>query len=164
MTTQRDTLQQEVQRIRGELGQLLSGMDYCCDWRPDDDEWSARDIICHLVDTPEGGVHTLVRGVLQGSIQGFDITASLNNLTPERQEKDLTQLKDDLEEVLAGMEIALASATDADLEARVVPMHSITRGVTEDRTARRIVEGIFIRHWTEHLAQLKELREALGLE
>ena len=164
MTIQRDTLHQEVQRIRGELGQLLDGMDYCCDWKPDEEEWSARDIICHLVDTPKGGVHTLVHGVLQGSIHGFDITASLSNLTPERQQKDLGQLKGDLEEVLVGMESALSSATDAELEAKVVPMHSVTRGATEDRTAQRIVEGIFIRHWSEHLVQLKELREALGLE
>ena len=36
------------------------------------------------------------------------------------------------------MEISLFSSTDADLESTGVPMHSVTRWVTQDRTAQRI--------------------------
>ena len=49
---------------------------------------------------------------------------------------------------------------DAELETKVVPMHCITWGATEDRTAQRMGEGLLGR--TPGL--LKGLREALGLE
>jgi len=164
LTTQRDSLLQELQSIRSELDRLLEGIDYSFDWKPSDEEWSAREVVYHLVDTPSGGVHTAVQGVLDGSIKELPITASLSNMTPERRRQDITGAREDLEAVLAGLESALNSTTDADLMGKKVPLHSITRGTTTERTAQELVAGIFVRHWREHLGQLVALREALGLE
>ena len=166
MTTQRDSFLQEVQGIRSELDRLLEGLDYSFDWKSadTDEEWSAREIVYHLVDTPSEGIHASIQGVLEGSIQEVPITAGLTNLTEERRGKDLAGAKGDLETVLSGMERALGSATDADLTGKSAVLHSSMRGTREDWSAERLVAGIFVRHWREHLEQLAALREALGLE
>jgi hypothetical protein len=164
LTTQRDSFLQEVQGIRSELDRLLEGLDYSFDWKPTDEEWSAREIVYHLVDTPSDGIHTTIQGVLGGSVQEIPITAGLTNLTDERSGKDLAGAKGDLEGVLSGMERTLNSATDADLTGKSAVLHSFMRGTREDWSAERLVAGIFVRHWREHLEQLAALREALGLE
>ena len=164
MTTQRDSILQEIQSIRSELGRLLEGIDYCLDWKPNDEEFSAREIVYHMVDTPSGGIHTAVQGVLSGSVEELPIASGLTNMTDERQENDLDKVREDLGTVLSGLEKALASTTDAELDGKRVPLHSITRSTTTERSVEDLVSGIFVRHWREHLGQLAALREALGLE
>ena len=143
---------------------MLDGIDYCLDWKPDDEAWSAREIVFHIVDTPSEGVHTAVQRVLRGNIAELPITASLTNLTPERWDSDLSGVRDELEAVLTGLELALSCATDADLTERTVALRSITRSTVQDRSAKELIEGIFLRHWREHLDQLGTLRELLGLD
>ena len=164
MTTQKDSYLQDIQSIRSELDRLLEGIDYCFDWKPDEEEWSAREIVYHMVDTPSGGIHRAVQGVLEGRVQELAVTASLTNLTQERRERELGGVREDVQAVLAGLEGALSSTTDAELAGRKVPLHSITRSTTEDRTAQELVAGLFLRHWREHFGQLAAIREALGLE
>ncbi len=164
MTTQRDSILQEIRSIRSELGRLLEGIDYCLDWKPNDEEFSAREIVYHMVDTPSRGIHTAVQGVLSGSVQELPIASGLTNMTDERQGNDLDKVREDLETVLSGLEKALASTTDAELDGKRVPLHSITRSTTTERSVEDLVSGIFVRHWREHLGQLAALREALGLE
>ena len=164
MTTQRDAILQEVQSIRSELGRLLEGIDYCLDWKPNDEEFSARETIYHMTDTPAGGIHTAIQGVLAGTVQEIPISSGLTNITDARQEKDLDKLREDLESVLAGLEKALAPTTDAEMDSKTVTLHSITRSTTTERSVNDLVSGIFVRHWREHLGQLAALREALGLD
>ena len=162
MTTRRDSFLQEVQGIRGEILRILDGMDYCLDWKPDDDEWSAREVVYHLVGTPSGGIHEVLKGTLEGSI-GEVPTAILTNLTPERQSGDLARVRADVETVLAGVERALSSATDAQLAKRSALFNLISKGTREERTGQIMVERT-VTHWRDHLAQLAALRDALGLD
>ena len=164
MTTQRDFLLQEIKGIRSELERLLDGIDYCFDWKPDSGEWSARELVYHLVDTPSGGIHNIVKGVLEERLQEFSIEASLTNLTEERSHQDLNQAKTDVEDLLTSLEKTLSLASDGDLTERKATVHSITRSTTDERTAGTVIGGIFVRHWREHLEQLAALRDALGLE
>jgi ElaB/YqjD/DUF883 family membrane-anchored ribosome-binding protein len=163
MTTQRDSFLQDAQSIRRELDRLLEGLESHLDAKPNDEEWSAREIIYHIVETPEEGIHTAVRRTLEGSIQELPMTANLTNLTTERQNKDLTGIRMDVEAVLTGVERALTSTTDAELEERKTVFHSILRDVKEDRTAHQLTAGYFVRHWRDHIGQLAALRETLGL-
>ena len=164
MTTRRDALLQELRDIRSELSRMLEGTDYCLDWKPEDEEWSAREIVYHMVDTPSGGIHAAIQGILDGSVKELPIASSQTNLTPERREKDLDKIREDVEAVLEGMEKCIGSTADAELAERKVPLRSLTRGTVEDRTAQNLIDGIFVRHWREHLEHLAKLRESLGLE
>ena len=99
MATQAENLA-TVRRIRAELIGLLDGMDYCLDWK-DGDGWCAREVLYHLVDTPEGGIGGMIAGVLDGSLAEITILPDANNITPER-------LAADIEQVRAGADVYLA--------------------------------------------------------
>ena len=166
MTTDRVGLLKGVQDLRAELGRLMDGIDYCFDWKPTDGEWSAREVAYHLVDTPKGGVHAALRGMLDGTLHELKIDADLTNLDEERRVRDFVGVKEDLEDVLAGLEQVLSSATDEQLEGRQVPV-LIQRNTGTDAhewspgyLAHRTITG----HWPTHLHQLAELREALGID
>jgi len=163
VTIQRDSYLREIQGIRGDVVRTLDGMDYCLDWKLDDDEWSAREVVYHLVDTPSRGIHEVLKGMLVGSIQEVSLTGGLINLTSERQEGDLDRVRADVEAVLVGVEMALSSATDTRLVERSVIFNLISKGTREERTAQTIVEHMVI-HWRSHLGQLAAIRDALGLD
>ena len=163
MTSRREAHLQNVRAIRDETFSILEGMDYCLDWKPDPEAWSAREVIYHLVDTPPGGLHRLFQGLLSGNLPEFDLTPDLTNMTPERQTFHLEKARQDLEEVLDGIEQAVSNASDDDVATKSVLAHLIARGRDEERTAQMLLEGLFARHWRGHLEQLRELREALGV-
>lgn len=163
MTSQRDTHLENLRSIRAEILEVLEGMDYCLDWKPDPESWSAREVIYHLVDTPSGGLHTLLRGILSGELREFDLTPDLPNMTPARQARDLLQARQELAQVLDGIEEAVSGANDDEIASRSALAHLKARGRDEERTAQMLLEGLFARHWREHLEQLRELRETLGV-
>ena len=163
MTTLRDGLVEEVRGIRLELDRLLTGMEYCLDWKPSDDEWSVREVVYHIVDTPEGGIHDAVQKTLDGNLPEITVNGNLSNMTDERKAKDLEAIRVDVDAVLSGMEQALAVVDDSALHGRETVVHSTMRGVTETRSARNLSQRLFAGHWKEHLSQIAELRDALGI-
>ncbi len=160
MATQAENLA-TVRRIRAELIGLLDGMDYCLDWK-DGDGWCAREVLYHLVDTPEGGIGGMIAGVLDGSLAEITILPDANNITPERLAADIEQASAGPLSILQTAEDAIAGAGDADFEERTAFAHLPARGIHETRTAQTLIDGLE-RHWGEHLGQLRALREALGM-
>jgi len=152
-----------VKRVQDELLAALVGMDYCLDWKQDSSEWSARELVYHVLDTPAGGVHSIVKGILSGEITEYEIWSDLTNLTPERLAYDLAEVTGDIETFCGELSTALAGMSDDDLEGKVVKMHQKTRGVDEERTLNMILERTLNVHIREHLVQLQTLREALAI-
>ena len=163
MTDHRDTHLEKIRGIRRQIFANLEGMDYCLDWKPDADSWSVREVVYHLVDTPEGGLHTLISGMLSGQTKEFDLTPDLNNMNPERQTLDLNRVRLDVAQVLDGLEAAVSAANDEGLATITVLAHLKARGIDEERTPQMLLEGLFARHWQDHADQLRELRETLGI-
>jgi hypothetical protein len=163
LTTLRDGLLEDARSIRAELDRLLAGMEYCLDWKPDQGEWSAREVVYHIVDTPEGGIHAAVQRTLDGNMGEMTVNGNLSNMTDERMGKDMDAVKADIDAVLSGMERALAAVDDSKLSGRETLVHSTMRGVTETRSARNLSERLFAGHWKEHLSQIAGLRDALGI-
>ena len=112
MTSLRDRHLATAHGIRADLLELLEGMDYCLDWKPEPSVWCVREVVCHLLDTPPGGIHSIVRGILLGELEEYDIWAGRANMTPEKQAKDMAQLRDDINTLFQELEQALGSATD----------------------------------------------------
>lgn len=152
-----------VRSIQGELLQLLDGMDYCLDWKPDPSGWSAREVVYHLLDTPPGGFQRVLEGTLSGTLAEFDLWSDQSNMTPERAAFGLELIRKDFDAFFQGMEGALAAAGNEDFAGKSIIVHQRNRGWDEPRTVQNLLEGLFARHWREHLAQIRELREALGL-
>ena len=163
MISQKSIYLEDIRSIKTELLQLLDGMDYCLDWKPDPDSWSAREVIYHLVDTPAGGLHSLIQGMLSGQKREFDLMPDQNNLTPDRLLQEPRQVEKDVLEVLEGLEGAVSGASDAELGVRTITAHLLARGTIEQRTVQNLLQGLFARHWRGHLSQIQELREALGM-
>ena len=155
-----------VRRIRDELTGLLVGMDYCLDWKDGDnralDQWSAREVLYHLVDTPEGGIGSVIAGVLNGALDEVTILPDANNMTPERMAADIDDALAGPLAILQTAEDAIAAASDVDFAERTAMAHLPHRDIHEVRTAQAFIDGLE-RHWSEHLNQLRTIRETLGL-
>ena len=163
MTSQKTTHIANIRGIGEELLQLLDGMDYCLDWKPDAESWSAREVVYHLLETPPGGLHDLIQGILTGERKEFDLVPGRSNMTAERMAKDLEGVRQDASAVLQGLEIAISSVEGRELAEKPVLAHLPDRRQDEERTVDMLLEGLFARHWRGHLAQIRELRESLGM-
>ena len=150
-----------VRRILDELTALLEGMDYCLDWK-DGDNWCAREVLYHLVDTPEGGIGSVIAGVLGGTRDEITILPDANNMTPERMAADIDEARAGPLTILQTAEVAIAAASDTDFTERTAMAHLPHRGVHEARTAQAFIDGLE-RHWGEHLNQLRAIRDTLGV-
>ncbi len=163
MTSQKEQHLENINDIRSELFQILEGMDYCLDWRPDPESWSVREVITHILNTPPPGVPGILKEMLDGDIQQFDLWADEKYLTPEGQSWDLGQLREQLDRYFGALEETLASATGDDIVNTSVMVHQRNRHWDEPRTAQWLLERLFAGHWREHLDQLRELRNGLGI-
>ena len=152
---------ENVDSLRAALLELLDGMNYCLDWKPDESDWSAREIVYHLLDTPSGGTASLVQSILSGEISEYEIWSDRTNVTEARATLDMEQVESDISAFFAEFGEALQPADDTDLQGRRVIMHQRTRGQDEERTLEELLTG-WSRHWRAHLEQLAELRGALG--
>ena len=152
---------ENLDSLQSSLLELLDGMNYCLDWKPDDSAWSAREIVYHLLDTPPGGMAAIVKGIVSGEINEYEIWSDRTNVTEARSTLDMEEVEADISAFFAAFAGALQPAGDQDLQARRVLMHQRTREQDEERTLETALAG-FDRHWRAHLEQLGELREALG--
>ena len=163
MTSRIDENRGKVSGIRSELMDLLIGMDYCLDWKPDPSAWSVRQVVYHILDTPAGGIHRVINGMLSGELTEFEIWADLDNMTAERMGYDLEQLREDLEAYFHGLNEAIESATEGDLDEKPALLHLRSREVDEDRTVQELLDRAFEGHWRGHMAQISDLRDSLGM-
>jgi hypothetical protein len=163
MTSQRDRHLGTLRSIRQQVLDVLEGMDYCLDWKPEPEAWSAREVVYHLVDTPAGGIGAVLQGILSGELREFQVTPDRTNLTAERQTSDLEQVRREAVRVLDEVESAVSGADDEALAGKSAVAHLTARSRSEERTAQMLLEGLFARHWREHLGQLQLLRDTLGV-
>ncbi|MCH7738300.1 MAG: hypothetical protein IH872_12975 [Chloroflexi bacterium] len=163
MATGKQAHLESVRDIKSKFLAVLEGMDYCMDWKEDPAEWSARELVYHVLETPLGGVHTLVEGILSGEIKEYEIWSGLTNITPERTEYDIAQINADIELFFQSLDESLSGMSDEDLETKKVMMHQRTREVDEERTLNAIFERTLDGHIRDHLAQLQALRDALAI-
>lgn len=152
-----------IQSIKSEFLAVLIGMDYCLDWKQDDSEWSARELVYHVLDTPPGGAQNLVKGVISGEVREYEIWSDLTNITPERSVYDIDQVNGDIEGFFDSLNESVSGLADADLDDKKVMMHQKTREVDEERSLNAILERTLNGHIRDHLVQLQALREALAI-
>ena len=163
MTSRKDEIQGKVSGIRSELLDLLNGMDYCLDWKPDPSAWSVRQVVYHILDTPTSGIHQVVWGMLSGELAEFEIWSDLDNMTADRMGYDVEQIREDIDEFFHELSEAIESATGEDFDEKSALAHLRSRGVDEDRTVQELLDRAFEGHWREHLAQISDLRDSLGM-
>ena len=153
--------QENVDSLRTILLELLDGMNYCLDWKPEEAEWSAREIVYHVIDTPPGGMASVVQGIVSGEITEYEIWSDRTNITEARATLDMAEVEGDIAAFFETFNAALVAASDDDLRGRHALMHQRTRNEDVERTLEESLAG-FDRHWRSHMEQLAGLRAALG--
>ena len=143
--------------IRARTLALLNGMDELIDETADPEEWSIRDIIYHLSDTPVGGLGLLFRGMVSGDISEFDLIPDLTNVTQSRKTTTLEQARHELLGILDEIEHVISRGSSDVFEGTTVTAHLKSRNTDETRTLETLLRGLFARHWLSHLDQLEAL-------
>ena len=132
---------ENIESLRASLVESLNGMDYCLDWKSDDSDWSAREIVYHLLDTPPGGNAELVRKIVSGEIAEYEIWSDRTNVTEARSNLDMAEIESDISAFFELFDAALAAASDNDLQGLRVVMHQRTRGEDVERTLEEALAG-----------------------
>ena len=159
MTSAKDQHLKNVSEIRDELLQILSGIGDNLDWRPDEESWSAREVFTHMLYTPLGGVPQILKGLLAGTVQEYDLWADQKYMTEEAQGWTPEQVKEQFIAYFDSLEVELGPLDDAILEETTALVHQRNRHWDEPRPAQWLVERLFAGHWREHLVQLRDLGE-----
>ena len=163
MANSKQTHLDSVQSIKTEFLAILEGMAYCLDWKQDESEWSARELVYHILDSPPGGAQNLVKGIISGDVLEYEIWSDLTNITPERAAYDIDQVNSDITTFFGSLIDSLSGLTDCDFEQKRATVHQMTRGLDEERTLAAILERTLNGHVRDHLSQLRAIREALAI-
>jgi hypothetical protein len=157
MTNELTSHLDNVINIRTRTLTLLEDMDEFIDKTTNPEEWSIRDIIYHLSDTPVGGLGLLFQGMVSGDISEFDLIPDLTNVTHSRKVTTLDEARHELLRTLDGIEHVVSLGSSALFEGTTVTAHLKSRNTDETRTLETLLRGLFARHWLSHLDQLESL-------
>ena len=152
-----------IRTLKQDLNDVLDGMDYCLDWKNDPNSWSAREVIYHLIDTPAEGMDLLMRRILKTEGEAFELVPDISNMSEVRLLNDKEQVKADIFNILDNLELIIADVSWEELSEKTILVHLVSQGTNEERTALSVLRGLFIRHWSQHVVQLKNIRSSLGL-
>ncbi len=148
---------------RDQLLELLDGMDYCLDWKSEPADWSARQVVYHLLESPPGGLQKVLWAAVYGEPERIEVSAGDDNITTERAGYDLEQVLDDVARFFTSMQEALEAAAKQDTGGESVLARYQTSGGGETYTVGALLDAMFGPHWNEHMDQIRALRDALGM-
>ena len=114
-------------------------------------EWNLRQHIYHLIDTPSAGLHTILKEALSNPKSKVEIIPDIDNLNEHRTGLSVPQIISDLEDYSASFQQVLNLYDDDKLDSVIIETNLPQRGITEDRSARTLLDRLFVRHWSEHL-------------
>ena len=152
-----------IHTLKQDLTDVLDGMDNCLDWKNDPNSWSAREVIYHLIDTPAEGMDFLLRRALKTEGEAFELVPDINNMSEVRLLNDIEQVKADILNILDNLELIITGASWQELTEKTIVVDLVAQGTNEERTVLNLLQGLFIKHWSQHVIQLKNTRSSLGL-
>src|SRR5262245_48901121 len=156
-------LRKKSDAARDRIGRQLEGMASHLDSTPAPGEWSARQVLCHLMFEPGFDPVALLRRFAPRDLPVVEIVPGQVTLTPERARMTLPELIGALDvqrqDVFAYLE-TLDTARLGD-KARIPLFQSLIG--TDEITLPIFVGAIFDLHWNTHADQLAQIRRATGL-
>lgn len=142
------------------LGETLEGMEAYLELTDAPGEWTAREVLCHLLWEPGVQPVALLERCAAGDPPLVDITPGTVTVTPERQRMTLADLLAALDGQRRDVFGYLATLGEADLARRArIPAFGPLLGT--DEVPLPVFVGImFDRHWAAHIEQLAKIRRA----
>jgi len=126
-------------------------------------EWTAREVLSHLLFAPGVDFVARLRTFSTGTLPVVEITPGQTHLTPERKKMTLKQLTDALAAQRAGVFAYLDTLSEADMARMArIPLFKQFMG-TDEITIPVYVGAMYEFHWGDHTGQLAKIRKAAGL-
>jgi len=145
------------------LARTLEGMEAHLGRADAPGEWTARQVLCHLLFEPGSKPVALLERFATGDPPLVEITPGAVTVTPERQRMTLADLVAALDGQRRDVFGYLATLGEADLAGRArIPVFAPLLG-TDEVPLPVFVGVMFDRHWTAHTEQLAKIRRAAGL-
>tara|TARA_A100001037_G_scaffold110149_1_gene100461 strand:+ start:15165 stop:15641 length:477 start_codon:yes stop_codon:yes gene_type:complete len=133
------------------ISSVISNPDCDLDKPLKDSEWSLRQHIYHLLDTPKDGLYTVINQAIENSSTTLSIVPDLDNLNVDRNNFTVSAILDDLNKFQAGFLKVLKKLNDVQLDTLIIETSFPLRGIKENRSVRLLLDRLFVRHWSEHI-------------
>ncbi|HTY79193.1 MAG TPA: DinB family protein [Candidatus Bathyarchaeia archaeon] len=141
----------------------LQGMDPYLDRSDSPGQWTAREVLCHLLFEPGWKPAALLKTFAVKDLPIVEIKPGDSYLTPERKTMTLKQFKDALEAQHRDVGNYLEGLGEADLGRKArIPIFKEIMGI-EEIDIPTFVGALFEYHWNDHAGQLGKIRRAVGL-
>jgi hypothetical protein len=145
------------------LGETLEGMEAYLELTDAPGQWTAREVLCHLLFEPGAKPVALLERFAAGDPPLVEITPGAVTVTPERQRMALADLIVALDGQRRDVFEYLATLGETDLARRArIPVFGPLLG-TDEVPLPVFVGVMFDRHWAAHTEQLAKIRRAAGL-
>ena len=163
MTSLTKSILRRANQLERDLEKSIEGMDYYIDNKLDIEEWSVREVLWHILEDPEGGMPKAVESIIDGTLSELTIVADETHLTLERQSMDLPAIRQEIGAYFRQLKEVLSVVSDGQISRITISCWFPLKNHREDRTSEALLEGLFLRHWSDHVKQLQALQLAFSL-
>jgi DinB family protein len=141
----------------------LRGMEPHLDKSDAPGQWTAREVLCHLLFETGWKPVPLLKAFADTNLPVIEIKPSLAEVTPERKAMTLKQFTDALDGQRRDVMHYLDGLGEADLNRKSrIPLFKQIMD-TDEIDIPTYVGALFEYHWNDHAGQLAKIRKAVGL-
>ncbi len=145
------------------LSKQLEGMEPHLDKSDAPEEWTTRQVLCHLLADPDWKPVATLKNFAISNLPVIELKPGHAPVTPERQKMTIAQLRGALEAQRRDIFGYLESLDDADLGRKAkIPLFKQFMG-TDEITLAVYVGAMFDYHWNDHAGQIAKIRKANGM-
>jgi hypothetical protein len=162
-TTVVQDLESRAEAAWKNLTAQLSGMAPYLERADEPGEWTARQVLTHLLFEPGWDPVALLKAFAHADLPVVEIEPGDPFLTPERRTMTLEQLVAALDAQRRAVFAYLRTLSEADLGRKArIPLFKTFMG-TEEVPLPMFVGAVFEYHVNDHAGQLAKIRDAVGL-
>ena len=156
-------LRKKSEAAAANLYRQLEGMEPYLERSDAAGEWTAREVLCHLLLEPGWEPGALLATFAERALPVIEISPGDTNVTPERQKMTLAELADALELLRRELFGYLDGLSEADLQRKArIPLFKEIMGI-EEIDIPTFVGALFEYHWNDHAGQIAKIRKSVGL-
>jgi hypothetical protein len=145
------------------LSRQLQGMDADLERADAPGEWTARQVLCHLLFEPGWNPVDTLKTFAHANLPVIEITPGFTDTSGPRGTMSVRQFLDALDAQRRSVFGYLDSLTEADLQRKSrIPLFKEIMG-TDEIAIPVFVGALFDYHWNDHAGQLAKIRKAAGL-
>ncbi len=156
-------LERNVNAAHENLSNQLRGLEAHLERADAPGEWTAREVLSHLLFQPGFNPVALLRTFADRDLPVVEIVPGATYLDDRRRTMTLKEFTDALDTQRRTVLEYVGSLTEAQLTRKArIPLFKQFMG-TDEITIPMFVGAIFGYHWNDHAGQLAKIRKAVGL-